>query len=117
MDFEEPKHGSCQPQETLVYPSDGDDRRYYASQRGEQEERSPYNPKSWSLKVKIGVILGIIIVALIIVIIPVAVTLTRKNNSYPDYAELAYSLADTCKRKNISMLGKNWQTDYSWKRR
>ncbi|CAM1508179.1 Fc.00g050270.m01.CDS01 [Cosmosporella sp. VM-42] len=51
-----------------------------------------WNPRYWRKRVWAGVVAAIIIV--IIIIIAVAVT-QSKNNSYPDYTELSYSLKDT----------------------
>lgn len=55
---------------------------------------SKWNPKSWGLKTKIAVAVGI--VAVIIAIICGAYFGVR-NNKYPNYSKLNYSLSKTCK--------------------
>lgn len=55
---------------------------------------SKWNPKSWGLKTKIGVAVGVI--AVIIAII-VGAYYGVRNNKYPNYSKLNYSLQKTCK--------------------
>lgn len=55
---------------------------------------SKWNPKSWGLKTKIGVAAGV--VAVIIAII-VGAYYGVRNNKYPNYSKLNYSLQRTCK--------------------
>ena len=65
---------------------------------GQPSRRMPtkmpwWNPRYWSRKV--WIIVGIVLVVIIVIIIAVAVTVS-KNNAYPNYTELSYTLKDTC---------------------
>lgn len=52
-----------------------------------------WNPRYWRKRVWAGLVAAI----LIIVVIAVAVGVTQsKNNAYPDYTTLSYSLSETC---------------------
>lgn len=66
---------------------------------------SKWNPKSWGLKTKIGVAAGVI--AVIIAII-VGAYYGVRNNKYPNYSKLNYSLQKTCKTPSPSgkMMGR-----------
>ena len=53
-----------------------------------------WNPRYWRKRVWAA----IAVVLLIVIVIAVAVGVTEaKNNKYPDYSELSYSLSETCK--------------------
>jgi hypothetical protein len=52
-----------------------------------------YNFKYWGKKAWAGAIAVVVLIIVIIIIIAVEVT---KNNAYPDYTKLNYSLAETC---------------------
>jgi hypothetical protein len=56
-----------------------------------------YNVKAWGKKIWIGITAAVII---LIIIIIVAAVETNKNNSYPDYSALKYSVSETCKSKD-----------------
>ena len=91
------KPGRRQPttQEVHGYPEyHGYDAQPAYEDRHAHTDLPWYNPKSWSKKVWIGVIVLVIII-IVVIAVPVAVT-QSKNNSYPDYSEVAYSLAETC---------------------
>ena len=117
MEFREAKRGHSQPttQEALFYQSDSDHPRYYAPQRRSQQYSPWYSPRTWSRKVWVGLIVGIVVVIVIAIVVPVTVTRTGGNSSYPDYAELAYSLAETCEEKSRAFWFWRWngRTDRS----
>jgi hypothetical protein len=53
-----------------------------------------YNFKYWGKRAWAGFVAVVVLIIVIIIIVAVEVT---KNNAYPDYTQLSYSLADTCK--------------------
>lgn len=54
------------------------------------------DPRRWGKWTRI--IVGVVVVViLIIIIVPAAVLTVKKNNRYPDYTPLEYSLKSTCK--------------------
>jgi hypothetical protein len=53
-----------------------------------------WNVRRWGWKH--WAVVGVIVAIVAAVVIAVAVTETKKNNAYPDYLPLTYSLADTC---------------------
>jgi hypothetical protein len=61
-----------------------------------QTKKSWWNPRYWRKAVWIIVVLVVLAIA-IGVGVGVGVTQSKKNNAYPDYAELNYSLKDTSK--------------------
>jgi hypothetical protein len=52
-----------------------------------------YNIKYWGKKAWIAVVAIVVIIIVIVVVVAVEVT---KNNAYPDYTKLNYSLAQNC---------------------
>ncbi|KAI1625437.1 endo-1,3(4)-beta-glucanase [Exophiala viscosa] len=58
----------------------------------EKNEYSRRNPRNWSRRC--WIILGVVIAAIIAIVVAVAVVVTRENR-YPNYSELNYSLVDT----------------------
>lgn len=54
-----------------------------------------WNPRYWRKRVWGGVVAAILIV--IAIIIGVVVSQVKKNNAYPNYTQLSYSLSETCK--------------------
>lgn len=93
MEFQEMKSGRRQPaaEEVFTYPTD----RNWDSQPADYQRRPWYNPKAWSKKIWIGVVV-LVIILIIVIAVPIGVTQSQ-NNAYPNYAEVAYSLAETCK--------------------
>lgn len=57
------------------------------------ESPTASGPKSWGKKVWIGIGAAIVIVIIAIVVPVVVVT---RNNRYPDYTKLTYTLSETC---------------------
>jgi len=57
-----------------------------------------YSVKHWGKKAWLFLALGVAII--IAVVVAVAVVVTR-NNRYPDYSKLSYSLSETCKSSLI----------------
>ena len=53
-----------------------------------------WNPRYWRKSIWAGVILSFAVVLIIIIAVSV---MKVKENRYPDYSPLSYSLADTCK--------------------
>lgn len=110
MEYQESKPGRGGPaaHETHGYYPDNQAPPYTYSAPHTQERTAWYSPKTWSRKVWIAVIVVVVIIIVIAIAVPVAVTQTQ-NNSYPDYAEVAYSLAETCKREtNYSHQNEKW---------
>lgn len=66
----------------------------YKVDRDDTLNPSPWDVRQWSWKKWAMLIAGIVIVVVVIV---VAVVEVEKNNKYPDYSPLTYTLADTCK--------------------
>lgn len=54
-----------------------------------------WNPRYWRKRVWAAV--SAVIVIVIVIAVAVGVTQAKKNNAYPDYSALSYSLSDTCK--------------------
>lgn len=99
MEFQERKPGDQPATQEFRYSPEGQAPSYTYSAPHAREETAWYNPKTWSRKVLIAVIVVAIIILVIVIAVPVAVTQSNNNNSYPDYAEVAYSLAETCKQQ------------------
>lgn len=98
MEFQERKPGGQPATQEFRYAPEEQPPTYTYSAPHAREESAWYNPKTWSRKVLIAVIVVAIIILVIVIAVPVAVT-QSKGNSYPDYAEVAYSLAETCKQQ------------------
>lgn len=98
MEFQERKPGRREPpaQDSYGYYPEEQDRPYVYGTRQTHERTAWYSPKSWSRKVWIIVVVVIVLIVAIAIAVPVVVTQTSKN-AYPDYDEVAYSLAETCK--------------------
>ena len=98
--FSRPNPKASQQPHTFVtgYPEDSDFMPYHGQSIRTTATRPWWNPRYWARKV------WLIIVAIIIIIIIIAVAVgvtVSKNNAYPLYKELSYSLADTCKYLNF----------------
>jgi hypothetical protein len=61
-----------------------------------------YDVKAWGKKVWIGIAAAVAI--LIIVIVVAVVETNKKNNKYPDYSRLSYSVSETCKSYRLLYL-------------
>jgi hypothetical protein len=65
----------------------------YKVDREDTLNPSPWDVRQWGSKKWAALIAGVVIIIVIVVVVAVVVT---KNNRYPDYSTLTYSLADTC---------------------
>ena len=58
-------------------------------------------PKTWSKKVWIGIGVGVVLVIAIAIGVGVGVSEANKRNAYPSYAQVAYSLKETCRWSHV----------------
>lgn len=56
-----------------------------------------WNPRYWARKVWIAIVVVVVVVIIVVIAVAVGVTLSKKDNAYPSYKELSYTLQDTCK--------------------
>ncbi|KAM3469054.1 hypothetical protein MY5147_007353 [Beauveria neobassiana] len=80
------------------YEDDGDVRPYHGKASRVTTRMPWWNPRYWARKVWIA----IVVVLIIVIVIAVAVGVTvSKNNAYPAYKELSYTLQDTYSGENF----------------
>lgn len=71
---------------------------YGLPSRSKVSARKPWwNPRYWSRRVWIGVVILILVIIVVAVVAGVLAGKKSSSSAYPDYSPLAYSLADTCK--------------------
>jgi hypothetical protein len=68
--------------------------------RNVQARGSPWHPRNWALRTKLCAGFGAVVLLIIIVVPAVVVT---RNNRYPAYSKLNYTLKDTCKLKQLDL--------------
>lgn len=78
------------------YDDEGDLVPYHGKASRAATTKMPWwNPRYWARKVWIAIV--VVLVIIIVVAVAVGVTLSKKDNAYPSYKELSYTLQDTCK--------------------
>jgi hypothetical protein len=73
----------------------------YQLDREDTLNPSPWDVRHWGWKKWAALGAGAVIVIIIVVVVAVVVT---KKNQYPDYSQLTYTLADTCKYPPLFIL-------------
>ncbi len=78
------------------YDDEGDLMPYHGKASRAATTKMPWwNPRYWARKVWIAVVAVLVIV--IVIAVAVGVTVSKKDNAYPSYNALSYTLQDTCK--------------------